>query len=131
MKIFSALTTLLLLLITVSSKAQSSEITKSILQQNYFSEHFLRSRTSSLKIRSTKTIDSLFSEFQSSWEEVAPDTLKKYKLKMSLSTFKYIDAYCYLISSQRLWQKADERRILGTPFNCIHDSLRTKRYCYL
>lgn len=98
MKIFSALTTLLLLLITVSSKAQSSEITKSILQQNYFSEHFLRSRTSSLKIRSTKTIDSLFSEFQSSWEEVAPDTLKKYKLKMSLSTFKYIDAYCYLIS---------------------------------
>lgn len=98
MKIYSALTTLLLLLIAVGSKAQSSDITKSILQQNYFSEHFLRNRTSALEIKSTKTIDSLFSEFQSSWERVAPDTLKKYKLKISLSTFKYIDAYCYFVS---------------------------------
>jgi hypothetical protein len=81
MKTINLLTTLLLLLIGIGVNAQSSEITKSILQQNFFSEHFLNGRTSSLEIRSTETIDSLFNEFKAKWEAAAPDTLKKYKLK--------------------------------------------------
>lgn len=98
MKIISVFTTLLLLLIVVEVKAQSDETTKSMLQQRFFSKHFIRNRTSPLEIRSAETIDSLFTKFRNSWEAAAPDTLKKYKLKMSLTTFKYIDAYAYLIS---------------------------------
>jgi hypothetical protein len=67
MKTVNLLTTLLLLLVAIGVKAQSSEITKSILQQNFFSEHFLIGRTSSLEIRSTKTIDRLFNEFKAKW----------------------------------------------------------------
>jgi thiol-disulfide isomerase/thioredoxin len=34
-----------------------------------------------------------------------PDTLKKYKLKMSLTTFKYVDAYVYLVSLTNISSK--------------------------
>jgi thiol-disulfide isomerase/thioredoxin len=95
---FIGLIILLLLSIRLHLPAQTSKITKSILQQNFIAEHFIRNRTSSLEIKSTATIDSLFMEFKSSWEIAAPDTLKKYKLKIPLSSFMYIDAYCYLVS---------------------------------
>lgn len=82
----------------IKVNAQSDIKSRGLLQQEFIEKHFIipqSSDSSNLKITSTRTIDSLFTAINNGWTKVAPDTLKKYQLNMSLEDYKHIDAYCY------------------------------------
>lgn len=107
----------IVVLITFSSiraKAQSEIKSRGLLQQEFISEHFITPQwqnSGTLKISSTKTIDSLFTVINNQWIQVAPDTLNKYKLDIALEDFKHIDAYCYF------WTLASVSQSMNLPVN--------------
>jgi thiol-disulfide isomerase/thioredoxin len=70
-----------------------------MLQQEFILANFLEqhlSKTDGAKFNAELQMDSIFISFQKAWKQAAPDTLKKYKLDISLAQFSNIDAYCYL-----------------------------------
>ncbi|MEJ7558570.1 MAG: TlpA disulfide reductase family protein [Pedobacter sp.] len=82
-----------------TAQAQSTSKIKSMLQQEFISANFLgpyQSNVNSEKFNAEVHMDSIFTAFQKAWKQAAPDTLKKYKLDISLEQFSNIDAYCYL-----------------------------------
>lgn len=118
-KVFIAV---LIMLASITANAQSENKSRGLLQQEFIGEHFITPQlqnSGALKINSTKTIDSLFTDINNQWIKVAADTLNKYKLDMSLKDFKHIDAYCYY------WTLASISQNLNLPLNVKRHLVRS------
>jgi len=85
-----------LLVLKLSNSYAQNLKTRGLLQQEFIIKNFIDKQKTPVKLRVDSDMDSLFRVIEHTWKNSASDTLKKYKLNMSVDEFSQLDAYCYL-----------------------------------